>query len=207
MLNKFWAAAVDAYNSEHPLNLVSTDAGVEIAAAMEVEVELADGAKLNPYELLPSSKEFYHYSGSLTTIPCTEGVHWFLFAEPVKISEYDFLLLSRTPFASPDSGHLGMTGAQGDMSGGITVAASNRPIQDLNGRTVYWYPGQSNEASTSSITSAADRSDDTVAHENTVLSGLALAFGICAFVLALIPHFQPRNNFQRKNIEVVDAEV
>ena len=37
--------------------------------------------------LLPEEKTVYHYSGSLTTPPCTEGVEWFVIEQPISISK------------------------------------------------------------------------------------------------------------------------
>lgn len=43
----------------------------------------------DPIELidfLPERQTTYRYEGSLTTPPCTEGVQWFIFTEPVEVS-------------------------------------------------------------------------------------------------------------------------
>lgn len=37
--------------------------------------------------LLPEEKAVFHYSGSLTTPPCTEGVEWYVMKEPVTMSK------------------------------------------------------------------------------------------------------------------------
>jgi carbonic anhydrase len=36
--------------------------------------------------LLPEEKAIYHYTGSLTTPPCTEGVEWYIMKEPISLS-------------------------------------------------------------------------------------------------------------------------
>lgn len=41
----------------------------------------------DPTSLLPTQHRTYRYAGSLTTPPCTEGVSWFVMAEPVQASE------------------------------------------------------------------------------------------------------------------------
>lgn len=40
----------------------------------------------NLNQLLPAEKTFYSYNGSLTTPPCTEGVNWIVFKEPIILS-------------------------------------------------------------------------------------------------------------------------
>jgi carbonic anhydrase len=37
-------------------------------------------------DLLPRDRRYYRYEGSLTTPPCSEGVHWLVMVEPVELS-------------------------------------------------------------------------------------------------------------------------
>lgn len=41
---------------------------------------------LNPQDLLPKDLHHYAYDGSLTTPPCTEGVHWIVLKEPISVT-------------------------------------------------------------------------------------------------------------------------
>lgn len=41
---------------------------------------------INARDLLPRDTGYYRYMGSLTTPPCSEGVHWHVMAEPVSVS-------------------------------------------------------------------------------------------------------------------------
>ena len=36
--------------------------------------------------LMPENRATFRYSGSLTTPPCSEDVHWFVYAEPIELS-------------------------------------------------------------------------------------------------------------------------
>jgi carbonic anhydrase len=45
-----------------------------------------EGVVVNPDDLLPAERSYYHYMGSLTTPACTEGVTWHVLTTPVELS-------------------------------------------------------------------------------------------------------------------------
>ena len=65
---------------------------------------------LNAYDLLPSRKHTYRYTGSLTTPPCSESAKWFVLTTPIEMS------------------HSQIAAFKSIMSD------NNRPVQPLNGR-------------------------------------------------------------------------
>lgn len=72
---------------------------------------LASG--LSVAQLLPANKDYYRYSGSLTTPPCSEGVRWLVVKAPSSASK-----------------------AQIEKFSKAVGVANNRPIQGLNARAV-----------------------------------------------------------------------
>ncbi|BCN93761.1 hypothetical protein THMIRHAM_15460 [Thiomicrorhabdus immobilis] len=48
--------------------------------------EIHRNLSLNPVMFVPGNTEFYKYSGSLTTPPCSEGVYWMVFKHPIEAS-------------------------------------------------------------------------------------------------------------------------
>jgi carbonic anhydrase len=68
------------------------------------------GVTADATALLPAHRAYYSYSGSLTTPPCSEGVSWFVIAEPVEVS------------------------AEQIEAFRAIVSRNARPVQPLNGR-------------------------------------------------------------------------
>jgi len=70
--------------------------------------------KIDPATLLPKNHNFYNYAGSLTTPPCTEGLNWIVMKTPITASTKQIQAMEK-------------------MLNGM----NERPVQALNGRTVY----------------------------------------------------------------------
>eukprot|EP01114_Cavostelium_apophysatum_P022727 TRINITY_DN8320_c0_g1_i1.p2 TRINITY_DN8320_c0_g1~~TRINITY_DN8320_c0_g1_i1.p2 ORF type:complete len:300 (+),score=81.49 TRINITY_DN8320_c0_g1_i1:1104-2003(+) len=90
-----------------------------------------------PYDGLPYHKGYYHYSGSLTTPPCSEGVNWFVMKEVQSLSQRQLNewldvvpvssrptqpVLGRTVFSSADSdNHEGHDHPEGNGNGNTVI--------------------------------------------------------------------------------------
>jgi carbonic anhydrase len=53
---------------------------------LEQNEEYTPRTPLQIADLLPTRRDYYAYMGSLTTPPCTEGVLWLVFKQPVQLS-------------------------------------------------------------------------------------------------------------------------
>jgi carbonic anhydrase len=50
------------------------------------QTNTVSNSSIDPSKLLPSSKSYYAYTGSLTTPPCSEGVNWYILTAPITAS-------------------------------------------------------------------------------------------------------------------------
>ncbi|KAF6251940.1 alpha carbonic anhydrase [Scenedesmus sp. NREL 46B-D3] len=83
------------------------------------QAEAACPSSVNPQQLLPAGAaagRFVHYTGSLTTPPCSEQVDWLVWEQPLPVADQQVL----------DFMHF--------AGGGHTYGHNARPLQQLNGR-------------------------------------------------------------------------
>lgn len=69
--------------------------------------------RIDVYQILPQTHEYYRYNGSLTTPPCTEGVRWMVMKEIGEVSR-----------------------RQTDTFMRVMEQPNNRPVQLLNARPI-----------------------------------------------------------------------
>lgn len=91
----------------------------------QVGVNEVLGSQINVSDLLPSRRDYYHYSGSLTTPPCSEGVNWNVFEYPIQVSAGQLAQFRAIAISDPE--------------GDIVFDNINRPVQPLNGRVIQEY--------------------------------------------------------------------
>lgn len=91
------------------LNLPSFDENTSVQSPSSVSVTI------NSYSAFPEDKSYFHYMGSLTTPPCSEGLKWVVMKQVVEVSEEQ---LKEWEVAVEGS--------------------SARPVQGLNGRTLFF---------------------------------------------------------------------
>jgi len=60
--------------------------GVEPNVPAKSDSEKPLAKAISAYSLLPNDRDYYRFSGSLTTPPCTEGVRWLVLKHPVTAS-------------------------------------------------------------------------------------------------------------------------
>jgi carbonic anhydrase len=76
--------------SEHPLIQTLWN---NLPLEQDMEVTPDEAIDLN--KLLPENRTYWTYMGSLTTPPCTEGVLWMVFKQPVQVAEQQVAIFSR----------------------------------------------------------------------------------------------------------------
>lgn len=76
------------------------------------KLKVFEKLNFNPVQFLPEQKEFYRYMGSLTQPPCSQGVVWMVFKQPIEASIGQLMRINQV------------------------LGDNVRPIQAVNGRIV-----------------------------------------------------------------------
>lgn len=74
--------------------------------------KIDEEVELNPFDIFPVEKQYYSFTGSLTTPPCTEGVQWVVMQNQITMSEEQINDYTQK------------------------YSENNRPIQPLNNREI-----------------------------------------------------------------------
>jgi carbonic anhydrase len=85
----------------------------ELWAMLPMKVgEVGSEHPFNPQDLIPPNSHHFSYHGSLTTPPCTEGVHWIVLRDPIVMSTQQIVQF-------------------------VSIIGKNaRPVQPLHGRRI-----------------------------------------------------------------------
>ncbi len=102
-------AVLGVFISEGAANAAFEPVWANLPKEKGVEVHL-EHVTVDVDALLPKARAVYRYEGSLTTPPCSEGVQWLVFAEPITLSAEQIAAFR------------------------ALVHDNNRPVQPLNGR-------------------------------------------------------------------------
>jgi len=113
--------------------------------------------------------DYFVFSGSLTTPPCTEGVNWVVRAEPIRCSESQV-----QEFQS-------------------IIGVSNRPVQSKNSRVVTFGNDNTDNSFSSNTSNTSNDDDDDSSNtsnssnddDDSSSSGSILTVGFLAFVATL----------------------
>lgn len=87
---------------------------LDVFKELDDEKEIKTSINFNADWLYPKNKRYYSYTGSLTTPPCTGGVTWIVFQNPISLSADTIEIIGQ---------HL--------------PEDNYRPVQPLNGRVVH----------------------------------------------------------------------
>ena len=103
--------AIAVMFEEGDANLTITDLWKQIPQKVEDKMTLT--SQVNGAALLPENRDYYRFSGSFTTPPCTEGIRWIVMKTPLMASK-----------------------EQMDAFTKLMGGSNNRPVQPLNARVV-----------------------------------------------------------------------
>ena len=78
-------AVIGVMIEEGAANAALADAWAHLPAH-ETAAQMVADVSVNASAVLPADGRYYHYKGSLTTPPCSEGVRWFVLSEPISMS-------------------------------------------------------------------------------------------------------------------------
>jgi len=104
-------AVVAVLLTEGPANSVMEKLWKHLPAERGKEAS-AKGVSIDVSNLLPSTRAYFTFTGSLTTPPCTEGVRWFILKTPLHISRSEIAVFAQK------------------------YPRDARPIQPVNGRVI-----------------------------------------------------------------------
>ena len=104
-------AVIGAFVAEGAANAAFEPVWANLPKEKGVEVHL-EHVEVDVDALLPEDRTTFRYDGSLTTPPCSEGVKWFVLANPVALSSKQIAAFR------------------------AVVQDNNRPTQPLNGRKI-----------------------------------------------------------------------
>ena len=141
-----------------------------------------DNISINPEDILPGNASYYHFEGSLTTPPCSEGVQWYVLKTPMKASREQIQKFAKL------------------------FGENARPIQSINNRQVKevttgnWIRSTNTSDANSQKENSIDNKKVKNTNSSSTMTYLFLIVGIAVFFIVIFivrkQLFQWFNNFK-----------
>eukprot|EP01060_Flectonema_neradi_P027208 TRINITY_DN3682_c4_g1_i3.p1 TRINITY_DN3682_c4_g1~~TRINITY_DN3682_c4_g1_i3.p1 ORF type:complete len:365 (+),score=59.68 TRINITY_DN3682_c4_g1_i3:52-1146(+) len=142
------------FNKFQPLPITNAQLYGSASATFDYTTSSGTHPSINILDIIPSV-DYFTFDGSLTTPPCTEGIKWYVVAQPATMSIGQLTEFQRVMEFSKE-----LDIVSPGVTDPLVEYGNNRPLQPLNQRTVLKYQSNRHVTEQHLLPESADDDED-----------------------------------------------